>query len=466
MYRHYDSNASRLRFAAPYVKLCVVGAALALLASVPLFAAWVLRNIPDNYFISAYTIQRAALLMETVGYFTASIGGFIIIASVFVFLRLPDTARVRHSIRRGLCDPAYGNPLHLRDGELLPTVACEEINKGTYDIKVTAISKSVDDLLKLCSILSGYLRGRFGNLAITNKDLSPDCGYVTFRVDDVLADKSITYRSVEDMRPVSPYKLAVQYGADIDLTTSGSMLVAGKTRGGKTTGIIALLLQILLQGPDEFWSQVVVIDPKQAELSRLPHTLTLDGDGEARVILGALKRYADTIKRRQKILNELSEEEGDAVHWWDAGMHPSVLFVDEYVGLRSILPAKAAKGDDYSLETFDGLIKRIVTTGASAGCYMIVSIAQASAGEGGLPTLIKSAMTTRVLFKPSPEEGAFIWDRMSLEAVSRLPAGKQGDAWFSSTDGEHETVSRVHFPRMKFPVYKELGRLLTEYYKD
>lgn len=466
MYRHYDSNASRLRFAAPYTKLCVWGAALALLAAVPFVLAWVMRNVPDNYFITDYALQQAALLMETVGYFTASIGGFIIIASVFVFLRLPDTARVRHSIRRGLCDPAYGNPLHLRDGELLPTVACEEINKGTYDIKVTAISKSVDDLLKLCSILSGYLRGRFGNLAITNKDLSPDCGYVTFRVDDVLADKSITYRSVEDMRPVSPYKLAVQYGTEIDLTTSGSMLISGKTRGGKTTGTIALLLQILLQGRDNFWSEVLIVDPKQAELSRLPHTLTLDGDGEARVILGALKRYADTIKRRQKILNELSEEEGDAVHWWDAGMHPSVLFVDEYVGLRSILPAKAAKGDDYSLETFDGLIKRIVTTGASAGCYMIVSIAQASAGEGGLPTLIKSAMTTRVLFKPSPEEGAFIWDRASLEAVSRLPAGKQGDAWFSSSDGEHETVSRVHFPHMRFAVYRELGRLLKEYYKD
>ena len=390
MCRHYDSSASRLRFAPLYVKLCVVGAALALLGSVPLFMVWALRNIPDNYFISAYTIQRAALLMETVGYFTASAGLTIIIASIFVFTLLPDTARVRHSIRRGLCDPAYGNPLHLRDGELLPVVACEEVRKGTYDIKVTAISKSVDDLLKICSFLSGYLRGRFSNLAITEKNLSPDCSYVTYRVDDVLADKSITYRSVEDMRPASPYKLAVQYGADIDLTTSGSMLISGKTRGGKTTGIIALLLQILLQGRDEFWSQVLIIDPKQAELSRLSHTLTLDEDGEARVILGAIKRFADTIKRRQKVLNELSEEEGDAVHWWDAGMHPSILFVDEYVGLRSILPSKAAKGDDYSLETLDGLIKRIVTTGASAGCYMIISIAQASAGEGGLPTLIKS----------------------------------------------------------------------------
>ena len=75
-------------------------------------------------------------------------------------------------------------------------------------------------------------------------------------------------------------------------------------------------------------------------------------------------------------------------------------------------------------------------------------------------------MTTRVLFKPTLNEGSFIWDRTSQEAISRFPAGKQGDAWFSSTDGEHETVSRVHFPRMKFLVYRELGRLLKEYYGD
>ena len=42
----------------------------------------------------------------------------------------------------------------------------------------------------------------------------------------------------------------------------------------------------------------------------------------------------------------------------------------------------------------------------------------------------------------------------------------QGDAWFSSTDGIHDIVSFVHFPRMDFPVYRELGRLLNTYYGD
>ena len=79
------------------------------------------------------------------------------------------------------------------------------------------------------------------------------------------------------------------------------------------------------------------------------------------------------IKERQKALNGLSEQWGNAVHWWDAGMHPSFLFIDEYVALRSLLPKKADKAaPDYSLAEFDDLIKRIVTMGASAGCYVII----------------------------------------------------------------------------------------------
>ena len=107
------------------------------------------------------------------------------------------------------------------------------------------------------------------------------------------------------------------------------MLAAGKTRSGKTTGIIALLLQALQCGRDVYGSECIIIDPKQAELSRLPHVVTLDADGEAKAILAALKRFANTITQRQRVLNDLSVVHGDAVKWWDAGMHPSFLFADE-----------------------------------------------------------------------------------------------------------------------------------------
>ena len=198
----------------------------------------------------------------------------------------------------------------------------------------------------------------------------------------------------------------------------------------------------------------------------MPYVISLDEDGEAKAILNAVKQFAASIKNRQKILNDLSVAKGDAIKWWDAKMCPSFLFLDEYVSLRSIFPSKATKDDpDYCLATFDGLIKRIVTMGASAGCYVIISIAEASVQEGGLPAMLRSAMSTRILFRPTRAEGLLVWDRTKLDA---MPARvyRPGDAWFSSTDGKHDAVSYVHFPVMKFAVYRELGRLLSLYYKE
>ena len=280
-----------------------------------------------------------------------------------------------------------------------------------------------------------------------------------------MIDRSLTFSNVEEMRPASPTHLRVQDGADIDLTTSGSMLVAGKTRSGKTTGIIALLLQALQCGRDSFESEIAIIDPKQAELSRLPHVITLDEDGEATEILASLRWFAHIITKRQRVLNDLSEQSGDAIKWWDAGMHPSFLFIDEYVALRSVFPAKAAKDSDYCVATFDSIIKRIVTMGASAGCYVIISIAEASVQEGGLPAMLRSAMSTRILFRPTRAEGLLLWDKTKLDTMPDR-VYRPGDAWYSSTDGVHDAVSYVHFPHMEFPVYRELGRLLALYYAD
>ena len=209
----------------------------------------------------------------------------------------------------------------------------------------------------------------------------------------------------------------------------------------------------------------MIVDPKQAELSRLPHTVTLDDNGDAGPILDALNGFASSITRRQSVLNDLSEQTGDAVKWWNAGMRPSFLFIDEYVSLRAILPAKksTSKGPDFCLDDFDKLLKRIVTMGASAGCYAIISIAEASVQEGGLPAMLRSAMSTRVLFKPTRTEGLLIWDREKLEAMPER-VYRPGDAWFSSTDGVHDLVSYVHFPILKFRAYRELGLLLQQYY--
>lgn len=458
--RTYRHDIGPLAYASPVVKLLSMGIVALLVACVLALGC---RGLAP-----AAGVPLVGAMGHMMGQAAAAglcVGIVAVIAAVAVHFRTSDCAKIRHKIRRALCHPAHGNPLRLREGELLPAVKCKEVYTGVYDLTISAGAVTVETITGAASAISSALNGRYVRYAITQTDTGVAFDQVTFRVEDVLVDRSLTFEKAEDMRPRGPTKLQVQDGTEIDLTTSGSMLVAGKTRSGKTTGIIALLLQALQCGPDQYGSQIVIIDPKQAELSRLPHVVSLDPDGEAREILAALRWFAHIITKRQRALNNLSEQHGDAIKWWDAGMHPSFLFIDEYVALRTIFPPKAAKDSDYCVNTFDSIIKRIVTMGASAGCYVIISIAEASVQEGGLPAMLRSAMSTRILFRPTRPEGLLIWDKSKLDTMPERVYGP-GDAWFSSTDGEHDAVSYVHFPLMTFPVYKELGRLLTLYYED
>ena len=460
--RTYRREVGPLAYAAPGVILLVAGSVALLLAGMLALGFRGLAPAVSGPLAGAIVrmVGQAAAVVACVG-----IGAVIAAAAVHVLT--PDRAKIQRKVRRALCHPAHGNPLRLREGELLPAVKCKEVYTGVYDLTISAGAATVETIAGAASAISSALNGRHTRYAVTQTDTGVAFDKVTFRLEDVMLDRSLTFATVEKMRPRGPTKLQVQDGTEIDLTTSGSMLVAGKTRSGKTTGIIALLLQALQCGRDEYGSEVIIIDPKQAELSRLPHVVTLDEDGEARGILRTLGRFAASSVSRQAVLNGLSGQSGDAVKWWDAGMHPSFLFLDEYVALRSIFPSKSTKDDpDYCLATFDGLLRRIVTMGASAGCFVIISIAEASVESGGLPAMLRSAMSTKVLFRPTLPEGRLMWDSDKLADFSAGRVYGPGDAWFSSTDGLHDNVSYVHFPYMDFPVYRALGQLLTEYYSD
>lgn len=458
--RTYHHDAAPLAYASPDVNLLLLGLSALVLGSVLALGCHGLASAADVPILGGVVRGMGQVAAAALG-----IGVAALVAAAVVHRCQPASAKIRHKVRRALAHPRYGNPLHLQDGELLPAVNCKDIGNGVYELTVTAESCTVETIADAASAISTAINGRYAQYAVTQTDADVARNKVTFQLQNVLIDRSLTFHAVKEMRPVSPTRLRVQDGADIDLTTSGSMLVAGKTRSGKTTGIIALLLQALQCGSDKYGSQVVIVDPKQAELSRLPHVVTLDEDGEAREILAALRWFAGSIVKRQWVLNNLSEQRGDAIKWWDAGMHPSFLFLDEYVALRSLFPLKAAKDSDYCVATFDNILKRIITMGASAGCYVIISIAEASVQEGGLPAMLRSAMSTRILFRPTRQEALLLWDKTKLDSMPERTYGP-GDAWFSSTDGVHDAVNYVHFPRMDFQVYRELGRLLTEYYND
>lgn len=403
-------------------------------------------------------------LIEKFSGISMAIMSVLFVASYPQYVTGGEGKYVERFVRKRLFDPRYGNPLNFREGELLPPVKCRKISKTAFELSIKASSCTVEDLLKIAPVISSSISGKYKQYAVVRCEADEAFNCVTYRIEDVKVDKSLTVDSVEGLKSPDKTKIPIDTETYIDLKTSGSILAAGKTRSGKTTGIVAILLSVLQHGRDKYGSNVIIIDPKLAELSVIPHAVTVNPNGEAKPLMEKMKEFEDTMKNRQGVLNRLSKETGNVVKWWDAGMNPSFLFIDEYVALKSLLP-KPVKGDGgYNLASFEGSLKRIITMGASAGCFVIISIAEASVEEGGLPSMLKSAMTTKILFKPTVEEARLIWNSEQLKVLNLGRAYGAGDCWFSSTDGEHDTPCYLHFPHMEFEVYAELGRLMTEYY--
>lgn len=465
--RHYNKNAT-FRYAIPSAKLLALGmlatlAGTGILGIAQMIAKFV-KSMPgditrfDPVFIFLYPLAIIILFIGTLCFPT----------TLILFAGMSDASRIKYAVRKGLFQYQYGNPLHLKDHEKLPNIKCKKQRDGLFALTISAISRPVEDIMELSSHISSMLNKKYQRYAVTRTVADLAFNSVTFFIEDVTVNNSLFVHDVSGLCSKEPTKLKIDKIHSIDLTCSQSMIFVGKTRSGKTTAVISLLLQVLRMGQDDYGSRIVIIDPKQAELSRLPHTVTLDEDGGARTILETMREFADTISRRQKILNDLSEKEGNAVKWWDAGMKPSFLFLDEYVALRSLLPKRPSKDEpDYCLAEFDALLKRIVTMGASSGSFAIISIAEASVDEssgGGIPAMIRSACTTKILFKPTLPEARLLWNSEMLADFNAGRIYKAGDAWFSSTDGVHDIPAYTHFPMMEFGEYRELGRLLEQYY--
>lgn len=466
---NYNKNAV-FRHTFPGTKLLVLGGLATLTGTVSLVTARTVAKTIQDIPGDKSRFEPVFKFLYPMAIVTLLAGSICLLVAPLLYLGMSDVSRIKYAVRKGLLQYQNGNPLNLKDHERTPGIRCKKQHAGMYALTITATSRPVEDIMKLSSHISSMLNRKYKRYAVTRTVADLAFNSVTFYIEDVTVDNSLIVRDAGELCSKDPAKIRIDKVHSIDLRFSQSILCAGKTRSGKTTAVISLLLQTLLIGKDEYGSRVVIIDPKQAELSRLPHTVTLDEDGGARTILETMRNFAGSITRRQKILNDLSEKQGNAVKWWDAGMKPSFLFLDEYVALRSLFPKRPTKDEpDYCLAEFDALLKRIVTMGSSTASYAIISIAEASVDEssgGGIPAMIRSACTTKILFKPTLPEARLLWNSEMLTDFNNGRTYRAGDAWFSSTDGIHDMPSYVHFPVIDFPEYRELGRLLKRYYDE
>ena len=323
--KHYRKGG---RYISPAA--CVLAAGGLFLFCTIFFKLLVYFNQPDVFGLNPLIGKFSDISMVT--------AAVLFVASYPQYVTGGEGKYIERFVRRRLFDPRYGNPLGFREGELLPPVKCRKINRTTFELSIKAVSCTVENLLKIAPVISSSISGKYKQYAAVSSEADEAFNSVTYRIEDVMIDKSLTVDSVEGLKSPDKTKIPIDTETFIDLKTSGSILVAGKTRSGKTTGIIAILLAVLQFWRDRHGSNVIIIDPKQAELSRIPHAVTVNSNGGAEPIMEKMKEFEATMKTRQEVLNRLSEETGNAVKWWDADMNPSFLFIDEYVALKSLFP--------------------------------------------------------------------------------------------------------------------------------
>jgi hypothetical protein len=308
--RYFRNDASSLGFAPLSTKIAVLGGvSLAFGASFTIISM-LLHEAGLSVLRGAPSVESLSACFQHVGAVAVAVSVAFIVAALISSALTTDADRIAVTVRRALCLRENGNPLGLKDGEVLPEVSCREVSDCVYEVRVGTGAVTGDVIANASDAVSASLKGKLGGYAVTNTSIGDAQDAVTFTIEDVTEPRGLTFTCPETLTPPNPTTLTIQRGTTIDLTTSGSILVAGKTRSGKTTGIISLLLQVLLMRPDAYGSQVVIVDPKNAELSRCPHVVTVGSDGDARAILEAMRSFAESVTARQAHLNDLSRENG------------------------------------------------------------------------------------------------------------------------------------------------------------
>ena len=289
-------------------------------------------------------------------------------------------------------------------------------------IKVSRISGLAKDLARSMAVISVRVVEVIPGKSVVGIEI-PNEKREMVRLSEVISSESFD-------RSSSPLTLAL--GNDIagiptvaDLARMPHLLVAGTTGSGKSVGINAMLLSLLLKAsPDEV--KLILIDPKMLELSiydDIPHLLTpvitdmkdaasglrwCVGEMERRYklmaalgvrnIAGYNRKIEDAIKAGNPIVDPLWTFDPSTVGWDETEEPPEapmlealpyiVVVIDEFADMMMIVGKKVEQ-----------LIARIAQKARAAGIHLILATQRPSVDV--ITGLIKANVPTRIAFQVS-----------------------------------------------------------------
>lgn len=346
---------------------------------------------------------------------------------LLVFWIVPSRFSLAQKINSRLLD---GNASSImRSGMKLPTIKISHVKRSLFSIKSLQIDMSLTSLdvehfdrMAIGRLITGIW---FRNLSVVDLTTSVNQITATIKIENSHTDWQIKAKSFAEFQPKKRGTFLIDKRTVADWLVSPHLLVAGKTRSGKTMFLVHLLASHLhvtrkeQDVPDEMKSVVSMIDPKGQDFARFKNVPNVVVGLDPIAIFKQVEAFEQHMAARMEYLGETGQR-------WQDVFESSIMVLDEYasigVSFGTITDKDLAK--QYSAKEFNAMMLRLISRSASSGCFIVVSIVQPDSGL--LPTNVRAQFLNRLAMRPDTESITFMFDNDAKELTTQQFSVGQG----------------------------------------
>lgn len=297
------------------------------------------------------------------------------------FVHFVQCLSVERSVRKALL-----NTMNLNLTKESPKIEVPWIKASINNEQLRIIVQRLPgmyDLDKLTQDINSSLKGKFKGYAVIEAIQADDGSKFSFVLEDVAIDRTFRPTKLEELFQKS-YFLKLQEGLSINLANSPHVAIWGQSGSGKTTVLMAIIVQCFSNGSDLYF-----IDGKTefSSFSAFYPSEKIATDNEK--VLNLLKRVSEIIMKRQKtVANAVKKREQLGLKGFDIKLKPVILIADEIGSIKASMSSKEKKD-------FDSFVTQIAQKGRSVSVFLIA--ASQSPAVDVLPQGIRSQFSTKIL---------------------------------------------------------------------
>lgn len=274
--------------------------------------------------------------------------------------------------------------------------------KGKVEIELTHTFTQMlsDDLFvnQLNSALQNVAEG----LRAKSHEFNKTGNSVIFELEDTAIDDQIEISSVNNLINVGGGGVVLDASHEFDWNTIHHGIVSGVTGAGKSTLIEYMIANVMLND-----YEIVIIDPKQSDLSLIKNSQKVKVAWECEDIMQLLEDTLAEMKEVQRNYHQNPE----------AKLKQHLIVIDELAALKAMANKKQQK-------RLDEILKQIALLGRQLKFHLLLGMQQANANN--VSTEIREQMGLRILLGNSTEAARkflFPDDDIQVEPENKLGQG-------------------------------------------